>query len=107
MPEKLFNSMTNSPGAAAEALYVNNLVVPAGTTLDLGSLHLYTRTTQINGIVIGTISLVPDSGPILYDTPTSGNIATVGQVDEWTFFGRAGRAVTVIGNPGTTGARRR
>ena len=41
------------PVAEAEALYVNSLVVPNGSTLDLNGLHVYTRGTQLGGNVVG------------------------------------------------------
>ena len=54
---KLVDRSHNSLGTGAEALYTNSLVVPAGTTLDLGGLHLYATTAQISGNVIGSITL--------------------------------------------------
>ena len=35
------------------------------------------------------------------NTSTPGKIASAGQVDEWTFFGRAGRTVTVLVDAGS------
>jgi RHS repeat-associated protein len=102
---RLVDNADNSSGAGPEALYVNSLVVPSGTTLDLNSFHLYARQVQIDGTVLGgTITLVPDGGTIVLNAPSAGAIAVSGEIDEWTFFGRSGRAVTVVANPGTTGA---
>jgi hypothetical protein len=46
---RLVDNSHNSQGGAAEALYVDNLNVPGGSTLDLNGLHLYTRIAQIHG----------------------------------------------------------
>jgi hypothetical protein len=96
---RLVDHSDNSDGP--EAAYVNSLVVPAGSTLDLNGFHLYARNAQVNGAVLnGTITQLPDSGPISFGIPTAGSLALAGELDEWTFFGRAGRSLTVIVNPG-------
>ena len=101
---RLADQSDNSAGGGAEALYVNSLIVPAGTTLDLNGLHLYARAAQIGGTIVGgTIQQIPDSGPIDLAVAAPGAIGTAGELDEWTFFGRAGRAVTVVVNPGGGG----
>src|SRR5207249_4295502 len=70
-------------------------------TLDLNRLPVYARVTQINGAVInGTITILPDGGSVVLNTVTPGAISVAGEQDEWTFFARAGQAVTIIGNPG-------
>ncbi len=90
---RLNDGADNAPGAGAEAVYVNRLDVPLGTTLNLNGLHLYTRSRVVAGSVInGTITVVPDGGQLVFTMPTSGQIAAVGQVDEWTFYARAGDA---------------
>ncbi len=100
---ELQDAFDNAPGDTSEALYVNSLVVPAGTTLDLGGLALYTRAAVVQGSVIGgTITLLPDSGPIVRGVATFGGIATAGEIDEWTFFSRAGQSITAVLNPGGT-----
>src|SRR5262249_10167299 len=101
---RLVDAVHNSGGTGAEALYVDNLIVPAGTTLDLNGLHLYARTTQINGTIVGTPSTINDGGAIPLDTPTPGVISPAGEVDDWTFFGRAGQTVTVTLGTGGAGA---
>ena len=103
---QLVDQAQNSAGSTGpEALYVDSLEVPAGTTLDLNGLHVYTRESQIDGTVInGTINQVVSGGPIAFGQPVSGTIATVGQVDSWTFFGRAGSGATVLVNPGDASA---
>jgi hypothetical protein len=103
---RLVDNARNSTGTGAEALYVNSLLVPAGTTLDLNGLHVYTRAAEIAGTITGgTVSELPSGGPILLPillgTPTAGTIASSGAVDDWTFFGRGGHAVTVVVNPGS------
>ncbi|HMJ88491.1 MAG TPA: CARDB domain-containing protein, partial [Candidatus Acidoferrum sp.] len=52
----LVNSADNVPGP--EALYVDTIIIPAGTTLNLAGLPVYARNTQISGVVTnGTISV--------------------------------------------------
>jgi hypothetical protein len=98
---KLVDNARNSPGTNPEALYVNTLIVQG--TLNLNSLHVYARVAQVNGTVIGgTINQVPAGGPISFGSPASGSIATASQVDDWTFFGRAGQAVTVSVSTGSS-----
>ena len=95
----------NAPGTEPEALYTNSLLVPAGTTLDLNGLQLYTRAAQIAGTVIGgTVTQIPDSGLVSLGTPTSGTISTPGELDEWTFFGRSGHSVGVVFGTGSDGS---
>jgi hypothetical protein len=50
---RLVDQADNVPGATPEALYVDNLVVSRGATLDLNGLHVYARSTRIGGTVIG------------------------------------------------------
>ena len=52
----------------------------------------------------GTVNQVPDSGPLALNTATAGAINPAGQLDEWTFFERAGRSVTVLVDPGSGAA---
>ena len=102
---RLVDNVQNSQGTGPEALYVNSLAVPSGTTLDLNGLNVYTRAAVISGTVLnGTIQVLPGGGSIQLGAPVAGNISTEGQIDTWTFFGRAGRGVTVIVNPGGSAA---
>jgi len=55
---ELVDLANNSPGVAPEALYVDTLVVPAGTTLILNDLNVYTRTAQIEGTIVGTVQVI-------------------------------------------------
>jgi YD repeat-containing protein len=102
---QLVDKVQNSGTAGAEALYVETLEVPAGASLDLNGFHVYTRETQIDGTILnGVVNQVPTAGPILFDTPTAGQLSTSGQVDNWTFFGRANQTVTIIANTGSQGS---
>jgi hypothetical protein len=61
---KLVDNFHNSPGTGPEALYVNALIVPSGSTLNLNGLHVYARSSQVNGTLTGgSLSLLP-AGPI-------------------------------------------
>ncbi len=97
---QLVDLSDNSPGNDPEALYVDSIIVPEGTTLDLDGLNVYVRGTVIEGTVLGgAIIQISDSGPIPFDTSVSGTIGLVGEIDEWEFFGSAGQSVTVSANP--------
>ena len=101
---RLVDNADNAPGSGAEALYVNSLSVASGSTLDLNSLHVYTRNAQITGSVInGTVTLLAPGGPITLGNSTSGNIKVATQTDVWTIFGRAGESLVLIVNTGTGG----
>ncbi|MBI5758610.1 MAG: hypothetical protein HZA46_08840, partial [Planctomycetales bacterium] len=100
---RLVDDSNNAAGAEGEALYVNSLVVPSGATLNLNGFNVYARTSQIDGTLIGgSVSQLPDSGALSFATPTSGTISVAGELDEWTFFGRTGRNVGILVNPGTS-----
>jgi RHS repeat-associated protein len=99
---QLVNQFNNSGAALVEALYANSVIVSPGATLDLNGLHLYTRAAQFGGALAnGTITQLPDSGPLALNTMTPGAISVPGELDEWTFFGRAGKSVTVVVNTGS------
>jgi hypothetical protein len=71
---RLVDLADNSPGALPEALYVNSLIVPAGCTLDLNGLRLYTRAAQLNGIILGnTLNQISDGGTIAQGNPHGGH----------------------------------
>jgi hypothetical protein len=107
---RLVDQSQNTTSGAPEALYVDSLIVPAGTTLDLNGLHLYARDTQIAGTVVnGTqgavqVQQLTGGGPLALAAPAPANMANAGELDDWTFFGRAGRAITVAVNPGGSAA---
>jgi hypothetical protein len=100
---RLIDQADNSPGAN-EAIYTNSLIVRAGSTLDLAGLRMYTRAVFIEAggsVINGDVQPVfADGGPLTLGQPTPGRIAATGQVDEWTFFARAGGSVAITLNPG-------
>jgi len=89
---RLIDNAHNSSGTGSEALYVNALIVPKGSTLDLNGLRIYVRASQIGGTVVG--------GKFGLGIPLAGAISSPSQVDDWTFFGRANQDVTVVVNTG-------
>ena len=100
---ELADQAANSGGPGADCLYVNSLVVPAGSSLNLNGLHLYARLTQIGGEVTGgTVSQVPCNGGALTEgAGLPGTLSTAGVLDEFTFFGRAGQLVAVAVDTGS------
>ncbi|MBX3440335.1 MAG: hypothetical protein KF861_22790, partial [Planctomycetaceae bacterium] len=100
---RLTDSSDNSSGLPSEAVYTNFLIVPAGTTLDLNGLAVYARATLIAGSVVGgTVTQVADSGALAFGIPSAGAIAASNELDEWQFYGRKDRTVTIVLNPGGT-----
>jgi len=92
----------NTSATSPEALYVDSLVLPAGATLDLNGLHVYARTMQVAGTVLGgVINQLASGGSLLFSTPTSGTISSSSPSNDWTFFGRANQAVTVVVHSGS------
>jgi RHS repeat-associated protein len=101
---RLTDASGNSPGTNAEAMFVDTLIVPSGSTLDLNALPLYARIVELHGVILnGDVQRISDGGPLSLNESASGRIEVAGEVDEWNFFGRAGQAITVIANPGTDG----
>jgi hypothetical protein len=49
---ELVEDAANSPGNAPQALYVNDLIIEPGATLNLDGLHLYYNSEQNNGMII-------------------------------------------------------
>jgi YD repeat-containing protein len=99
---ELVNQSINSPGSSAEALYANSLVVPSGCTLNLNGLNLYVRDAQVAGTITGgSITQIPNSGPLTIDSPTPGKLSVAGELDNWTFFGRGGDSLTIAVDPGS------
>lgn len=95
---QLVGAADNAPGAGAEAVYVDSLVVPAGAVLDLNGKHIYARTAQIDGVGSirnGSVSFLPANGPLTLNTPASGTISAVNEIDDYTITGRAGQSVVV------------
>ena len=99
---KLVNQVQNSAGSNPEAVYTNSLIVPTGSTLNLNGLHLYVRNAQIAGTITGgTITQIADSGALIVGNPTPGSISIAGELDNWTFFERAGTVMTIAVDPGS------
>ena len=94
----------NTSSTSPEAVYANEMIVPAGATLNLNSLHLYVRGDQIAGTVLGgSVTLVPVGGSLALNVPTPGTLTPAGAVNNWTFYGSAGESITIQLNPGTGG----
>ena len=75
----LIDNADNVPGP--EALYVDTLIVAAGTTLNLAGLHVYARNTQISGTILnGTISVAigEQFGDLVVETLGAPDTASVG-----------------------------
>jgi hypothetical protein len=94
----LVDQFTNSSGTSPECIYANSLIVPAGASLNLNGLHVYTRLSQIVGsLSFGSVSQAPtNAGPLTLNTGVPGSLSAPGVLDEWTFFGRAGEHVAVV-----------
>ena len=60
-------------GRLPEALYVNDLIVSAGTTLNLNGLNLYIHTAQIQGTIIGGAIV---TGEVYDDVSGSGTFSS-------------------------------
>jgi hypothetical protein len=108
---RLVDDARNSPGTGPEALYVDTLVVPAGATLDLNGLHVYVRSDQVQGTVIGgSISVLPPpelmaAGQTISATagqPFSGVVATV--TDTYSGVTAGGLQATIAWGDGHTSA---
>lgn len=96
----LVDQSDNSAGNV-EALYVDTLVVPANSELDLAGLNLYARSALLEGTVSGgAVTIVDMPGVLPFNTPTSGTIQAIGEVDEWTFDGIVGQQISIIADPG-------
>ncbi len=108
---QLVDNAHNSTGSGAEALYVNTLIVPLGTTLDLNGLHVYALNAQISGTVLdgvinktavtatqlniqtqppGTIAVGAGFGLTVAATDTAGDVAS----------GYSGPVTVALNNPG-------
>ena len=94
---KLVDESANSPGSSPNAVYVNMLVVPSGTTLNLNGLHLYALHSTINGTVIGgTVS--PGTDNWISTSSGNWNVAS-----NWsTGLVPTANSIVVINVPGAT-----
>ena len=94
---QLANDSHNSAGTGPEGLYVNELIVPSGCTLDLNGLNVYVRAMQINGAIVGgTVNVLPGGGSIPWNSWVPGNVLAGGDTHDWLFYGWAGQAVSVF-----------
>ena len=102
---QLVDLSRNTSSTSPEALYVDSLLVPAGSTLDLNGLPLYARTVEVEGTVTGgSITQFAAGGTLLFNTPASATITSTEPTDDWTFFGRANQTVTVVVHTGSQGS---
>ena len=93
----------NTTSTAKECIYANSVVIPVGCTLDLNGFSFYARAVQLAGTVKnGSITQIPNAGTLTLGTPTPGALSAPGQLDEWTFFARGSRSLSVVVNPGTS-----
>ena len=84
----------SAPSRVSEAVYVEQLIVESGATLNLNGIPLYARTAIIAGEVLrGNVSVVPDGGEIQLNRMTAGTIASAGEIDTWTLSGQGGRTI--------------
>ena len=70
----LMNSSNNAPGKGNEAIYTNELFVPAGATLTTNGYKIYTRVATIAGSVSNPndIVVIEDAPPCVADIVTDG-----------------------------------
>ncbi len=99
---KLVNQKING-GGASECVYVNSLVVPSDTTLDLNGFHVYAGLSQVGGTIKnGTISQIPNNGGTISPGGiTPGLISAAGAIQEWKFNGKAGQRITIAVDAGS------
>ncbi len=100
---ELVDNASNSPGDLPEALYVNDLIVPSGATLNLDGLHLYAETEQIDGTLISGGAVV--SGEVYDDANDSGTLSSgdpglAGWTIELTNTATSARYTTTTGTNG-------
>ena len=101
---RLVDTVHNGQGTGADALYVDNLTVPSGTTLDLHGLNAYARVANIQGTIVnGTITPLGSGGPLTQNVSASGTLVA-GATDAWSYYGRAGDVVTLVVNTGNAGS---
>ena len=106
------NSYLQLIGPSGVAVYAGELIVPNGASLDLNGIHLYVRGAEIGPnaeIFNGTVTTVPGGGALqsiggqLNTPPVQSLLGNAGEIDNWTYAGRAGETVTIAVNPGTSG----
>jgi hypothetical protein len=82
---QLVDQSHNSTGSGPEAVYCVSVTVPAGSTLDLNGLHLYTGSANVQGTILnGSITLasvppavaaVSGNGQAIVDNSTTASAA--------------------------------
>ncbi len=98
---QLVDQSHNSTGTGPETLYADVLIVPGGCTLNLNGLHVYARVVQLGGTIVGgQVNSLPPGGAIALNRPSYAFINAVYPTNDWTFFDRAGQAVSVAVNLG-------
>ncbi len=72
---EVVDQSVNTTSGKPEAVYANELIVPAGATLNLNNLHVYVRGDQISGTLVGgMVTLIPVGGSLALNTPTPGTL---------------------------------
>ncbi|HEV8062957.1 MAG TPA: DUF4214 domain-containing protein [Gemmataceae bacterium] len=98
---QLVDQSHNSTRTGPEALYTNTLFVPVGCTLDLNGLNLYARVVQLGGTILGgQVNSLPPGGAIDLNSSSYAFVNAAYPTNDWTFFDRAGQAVSVAVNLG-------
>ena len=101
---RLVDNARNSAGTGQEAVYVNSLDVPSGSTLDLNGLNVYCLSDQIDGTISGgMVTQIAPGGPIALGDPTAGSILTANEADVFSIYGRAGESIALVVNTGSSG----
>ncbi|MFN7874517.1 MAG: CARDB domain-containing protein, partial [Pirellula sp.] len=99
--------VANSTGATGKALYINTLNIAAGSRFDANNQKVYVRKLINAGTLVNNanVVVVADGGPLLFATPTPGEITTsqTPAHDEWTFTTTQNGPVTIAVNPGSYG----
>ena len=73
---QLVNAHDNAPGAGTEAIYTQELFVPAGATLVTNGYKIYTRVATLGGTVSnpGDVVVVPGTPPCVEDLLQDGRV---------------------------------
>jgi hypothetical protein len=99
--------VANSTGATGKALYINTLNIAEGSRFDANNQKVYVRKLINAGTLVNhaNVVIVADGGPLLFATPTPGEITTsqTPAHDEWTFTATQNGPVSIAVNPGSSG----
>ena len=85
------SSLVASAGGASGVIY-STVSTPLGATVSLVG-DWTDRSTRV--VPAGAT----DGGRLKLNVPNAGNISVAGEIDDWTFFARAGQALTIFLNP--------